>query len=102
MKIIVRQYNEAGFPVSVIHGDGEYESMFNSIKSKLNVPLNCVNPDDHVPEAERNNRTIAERFRAQFHRLPFTAMPKVMIRTLAMRVTTLLNIFPAKGGISTH
>jgi hypothetical protein len=29
-----------------------------------------------VPEAERNNRTIAERIRAAYHNLPYRVIPK--------------------------
>jgi len=56
--------------------------------------------DEHVPEAERNNRTIQERIRATYHHLPCTANPKVMLRYLAMACTAQLNYFPAKGGVS--
>ena len=102
IKIVVRRYNDANIKISVIHGDGEYRAMFDEIKHHFAITFNCANPGDHVPEAERNNRTIAERFRANFHRLPFTALPSLMIRQLAMRVTSMLNMFPAKGGISPY
>ena len=72
------------------------------VKEKLNIDINYANAGDHVPEAERNNRTIKERFRAAFHRLPFKAMPRIMIRYLAMDCTSKLNLFPVKGGISDY
>ena len=52
--------------------------------------------------AERNNRVIAERFRAYYHMLPYKKMPKIMTRYLAMVVTQQLNLFPVKGGISEY
>ena len=64
--------------------------------------MNFANPGDHVPEAERNNQTTKERIRAAFHRLPYKAMPRVMIQYLSMECTSKLNIFPAKGGISPY
>ncbi|MEL6660938.1 MAG: hypothetical protein AAFR36_31085, partial [Bacteroidota bacterium] len=99
---IIKQYEMAGFKVKFIHGDGEFHPMFNSIRGAFDAILNTANPGDHVPEAERNNRTIEERFRATFHRLPYTAWPKLMIRSLALQSVLYLNIFPAKGGISQH
>jgi hypothetical protein len=56
----------------------------------------------HVPEAERNNRMIEERIRATYHNLPYKAIPKTMIRHLAMVCTEQLNLFPAKGGVSVY
>ena len=76
--------------------------MMEVIKEKLDIILNYTNAGDHVPEAERNNRTIKERFRTAFHRLPFKAMPRIMIRFLAMECTNKLNLFPVKGGISDY
>ena len=45
-----------------------------------NYKMYSANPQEHVPEAERNNRVIKERFRAAFHRLPFKKMPKIMVK----------------------
>ena len=64
--------------------------------------MNYTARDDHVPEAGRNNRVIAERIRATYHKLPYKTMPKIMWRYLAMVVTQQLNYFPVKGGISDY
>ena len=82
--------------------DNEFKSTMNKIKDDLDVDMNFTSENEHVPEAERNNRTIKERMRAAIQRLPFGAIPKVMIRWLAMVVTHQLNLFPVKGGISSH
>ncbi len=66
------------------------------------VSANYANPQEHVPEAERNNRVIKERFRAAFHRLPFLKIPKIMIKILTMECAKKLNFFPPKGGISPY
>ena len=62
--------------------------------------MNYTGTNEYVPEAERNNRTIAERIRVAYHHLPFKTMPKVMLRYLAMVCSKQLYIFPAKGGAS--
>ena len=67
-----------------------------------NVRTNYANPQEHVPEAERNIRVIKERFRATFHRLPFTKLPSVMVKIFAMEVTKKLNFFPPRGGVSPY
>mgnify|MGYP002176679840 FL=1 len=99
---ILRHYNNAGFVIKVIHCDGEYRSMMDKVKDDLNVDMNFTNAQDHVPEAERNNRTIKERIRAAYHRLPYKAIPRIMIRYLAMNQANQLNLFPVKGGVSSY
>ena len=99
---ILRHYNNAGFVIKVIHCDGEYRSMMDKVKDDLNVDMNFTNAQDHVPEAERNNRTIKERIRAAYHRLPYKAIPWIMSRYLAMNQANQLNLFPVKGGVLSY
>ena len=102
LDVILRKCNSAGFVIKMTHCDGEYRSMMDEVKDNLDVDVNCANAFDHVPEAERNNRTIKERVRAACHRLPCKKLPRVMMRYLAMVQTNQLNFFPVKGGISSH
>jgi hypothetical protein len=99
---ILQHYNNAGFVITTIHCDGEYRGMMNKVKDDLNIEMNFTNTQDHVPEAERNNRTIKECIRAGYHRLPYKAIPRIMIQYLAMYQTNRLNMFPVKGGVSTY
>eukprot|EP00980_Cylindrotheca_fusiformis_P017734 scaffold5572_cov69-Cylindrotheca_fusiformis.AAC.1 len=69
----------------------------DEVQDELDVEMNYANPGDHVPEAERNNRTIKERVRVGYYRLPYRKIPRVMIRYLAMVSTRNINMFPAKG-----
>ena len=64
---IFRAYNRAGFTIKRIHCDGEYKSMTDEVKDKLDIDMNYANPGDHVPQAERNNRVIKERIRVGYH-----------------------------------
>ncbi len=102
LDVILRKYNSAGFVISLIHCDGEYKAMMDEVKDKLDIKMNYANAMDHVPEAERNNRTIKDGFRAMYHRLPYKKLPRVMIRYGAMVTTNQRNYFPAKGGISEY
>ena len=63
------------------------------------VRMSYSNPQEHVPEAERNIRFIKERFRAAYHHLPFKKIPESMIKILSMECTKKLNFSPEKGGI---
>ena len=72
----------------------------DEIKDDLGVSINYTGIDKLVPEAECNNRTIAERIRVAYHHLPYKIISKIILRYLAMACTKQLNIFPAKGGAS--
>ncbi len=66
---ILRHYNSGGFTIKTIHCDGEFRSMMEPVKDGLDVDMNFTNAQDHVPEAERNNRTIKERIRSVWLRI---------------------------------
>ena len=102
LDVVLRHYNNADLMIKTIQCDGEFRAMFESVKDELDVNMNYTNAGDHVPEAERNNRTIKERFRVEFNRLPYKALPLLLIKHLAMHVTRCLNYFPAKGGVSKY
>jgi hypothetical protein len=74
--------------------------MMEKVLDDLDVDMNFTNAQDHVPEAEQNNRTMKERIRAVHHRLAYKAIPRIMIRYLAMIQANQLNLFPVKRGIS--
>jgi hypothetical protein len=100
LDMVLRLYNSAGFHIKTIHCNGEFRAMMDKVKDDLGVCMNLTNALDHVPEAERNNRTIKERVQAAYHRLPYRALPRQLIRYLVQTQASQLNQFPAKGGIS--
>jgi hypothetical protein len=88
--------------IRTIHCDGEFRGMMEKVEDDLDVDMHFTNAQDHVPEAERNNRTIKERIRAAYHRLPYKAIPRIMIKYLAMIQANKPNLFPVKGGVSNY
>ena len=74
----------------------------NKVSNDLDIKMNYTATDEHVPEAERNNRNIGERIRATYHNLPYKKIPKVMLQYLAIHSAQQLNIFPVKGGVSAY
>jgi len=52
---VFRIYNRAGFRVSTIHCDNEFQPLMQELQDVYNVTMNYANPQEHVPEAERNN-----------------------------------------------
>jgi hypothetical protein len=80
LDMVLRLYNSAGFHIKTLHCDGEFRAMMDKVKDDLDVCMSFTNALDHVPEAERNNRTIKERVRAAYHRLLYKALPLQLIR----------------------
>ena len=56
--------------------------------------MNYANQGVHVPEI-----TVKEIYHAQYCRLHFQNIPKVMIRSFAFELVRKLNYFPSKGGL---
>ena len=117
----IRVLNSGGYRINIIECDGEYKSLMDKVADAMDVTMNYIdkdnynsnkyntrfkmnfsNPGDHVPHAERNNRTIKESFRTALHRTGYKTIPKVMIEELGELCTERLNMFPAKHGISSY
>jgi hypothetical protein len=62
--------------------------------------MNYVAAQEHVPRAERNNRVIQERFRAVYHRFPYSRLLCTLVKYLVMESTKKLNFFPNKYRVS--
>jgi hypothetical protein len=97
---VIMIYNKAGFRITKIQGDNKFQPLKDTMFDEFGINMNFANPQEHVPEAERNNRVINKRVRATFHRLPYKQITKTMTKILVMEAAKQLNFFPAKHGIS--
>ena len=61
LDVVLRSYNKARFYIKKIQCDNEFHTLMKAIMDDLDIEIECVPQGDHVPEAERNNRTIGER-----------------------------------------
>jgi hypothetical protein len=98
LDMVLQLYNSAGLHIKTIHCIGEFRAMMDKVKDDLGVCMNFTNAMDHVPEAERNNRTIKEQVQAAYHQLPYKALPRQLIQYLVQTQASQLNLVPAKGG----
>jgi hypothetical protein len=94
---VIQQYSARGFTVTSIITDIEFECIRTSLP---NIQLETVPPEEHVGEVERSIRTIKERVRSTVHGLPYTQLPKLMVKQLVIFVIDCLNQFPANEGVS--
>ena len=77
---VIQLYKSADFKVIQIRCDNEFKPLKETLKEKYGIEVNLANPNEHVPEAERNNRVIKERVRATYHRLPYNNLPKILVK----------------------
>ena len=92
-----RKLNQAGMTVKVLHADHEFECVKPDFEDMMEI--NICPKDQHVPDIERMNRVIKERYRALYHRNPYSMWPKIMIIRGVADVVKWLNSFPPAGGI---
>ena len=97
-------YKNTPFIITEIHCDNEFKKSIASLKNNLdqNITPNFCNPQEHVPTAERNNRTIKDRCRSVYYNLPYKRITKLMVIYLALSTTAKLNYFPSKQGLSKY
>jgi hypothetical protein len=101
---VLHTYKRAQFQVTEIHCDNEFHKLMYPFVAKQNpiIKVNYATANEHVPRAERNNRTIQERVRTAYHRLPYDDLPRTMVKYLVMESAKKLNYFPNKNGVSKY
>eukprot|EP00977_Amphora_coffeiformis_P023188 scaffold12392_cov145-Amphora_coffeaeformis.AAC.1 len=95
-------YSRAGFKITYVHADLEFKPLLDKLQQLFVFQPNYATTNEHVPQTERNNRTIKERVRALIHGSPFKCLPRTVLKYIVMEVARKLNFFPAKGGISPY
>ena len=89
-----------GHQIRTIQCDTQFATLLDVVNNGMNILMDYTAAGEHESVAERNIRTIKERIRAAIHSMPYKIIPKTMIKELCPHMAELINIFPAKGGIS--
>ncbi len=58
---VFRVYNLGGFRITNARCDNEFCPLMDPLVNDFEVKMKYANPQEHAPEAERNNRVIKER-----------------------------------------
>ena len=77
--------------------DGQFEPLCGNL-AEMGIQLNTVSNDEHVPEIERQTRTLKERTQAIYCTLPFRKIPHRLIIEMLYAANYWLNMFPARVG----
>ena len=78
--------------------DGQLEQLHGDL-ADMGIQLNTVSNDKHIPEIERQIRTLKEPTRGIYCTLPFRKIPCCLIIEMLYAANYWLNMFPCKGGI---
>ena len=60
----------------------------------IEIELNFANPDDYVPESERNNRVIKERFLISYYQFPYLKYTKDYYQSFDDEPDKKMNLVP--------
>ena len=99
IRAIHQVYVQRGFRIRNAFMDGQFEPLRGNL-AELGIVLNTASNDEHVPEIERQIRTVKERTRAIYCTLPFKKMPRRLIIEMVYAANYWINMFPRKGGVS--
>lgn len=99
----MRIYKLSGFIITEILPDDVFLPLIRPFGITYNnLHLNFANPQEYVPEAERNKRVIQDLVRDTYHCLSFRHLPRNLYIYLVSECTKKLNFFPAKYGVSKY
>ena len=94
---VLTVFRNRGFKVDLINADNE----FTKLEHKVSAHVEVCAAGQHIPRIERGIRFMKERTRCYWVSLPFKKAPKIMVDECITMVTSCLNDFPNKNGIST-
>ena len=90
-------YRTRGFTPVAIHADGEFAAAQSAFPD---INFAICSADDHVPEIERAIRTVKETIRSTIHGMPFSRLPRVLVKELAIHAIHTINMLPHPDGVS--
>ena len=97
LKPVLNFYTARGLTVEHLRGDFQFNCLREDIRPTL---LHTTAAGEHVPEVERSIQTIEGDCRSIYNSLPFTLLPKLMLRSLVEYVVHIRNLFPSKNSVS--
>jgi hypothetical protein len=84
----------------MIHATGEFASLRNDLLKLNNIEINIAAESEHVPEIEREIRTVKERNRTSVSSLPFEHYPRLLKCSLISNAVLWFKMFPHADDVS--
>ena len=95
LQSVLNLYTNRGFVIDAIFADYEFEAL-----RPWHPNLNTAAADEHVPDIERQIRTIKDSTRSTYRMLPFRRIPRIMLIHLVKTAVFWLNAVPTNDGIT--
>ena len=92
-------YQYGVFHITRSNMDDEFEPI-RAVLLGFVITLNTLSCDEHVPEDERNVRTVKDQVRSVLTNIPFTKVPDHIIIEIFLGQVFWWNSFPNKYGVS--
>ena len=93
-------YQKCDIRITEVLADSKSAVCKHELVAALQVNLNCMSKDEHVPEIKWLICTTSkERCRCSFHNTPFAKLPRGLTIGLLKNVMFYLTAFPHKDGI---
>jgi hypothetical protein len=99
-KQVTRAYAQRGFALRTMLLDGQFEPLRADLAG-IDIGVNGVARDEHVPEIERYIRTTNERTRCIYTMLPFDKISARITIEMVYASVFWLNMSPPADGVST-
>ena len=90
----------AGFHIAQLKVDPEFYPLMEPLADELNCCIDELPAQAHVPQAERNNRTLKERVRCMYAAMPFTRLCAALVKHMTFDAASKLNYVPVQNGIA--
>ena len=87
---ICLKHKRCGFDVTEIRSDKQFKNALEMFrddqlqKYQTVININIANTIEHVPHAERNNRTIQDRTRNDYVNMPFTHLTRTLVEQMVI------------------
>jgi hypothetical protein len=76
LKEVIQVYNKTGFKIIKIRADNKFRPLKETMLKHFGIKMNFTNPQEHVPEAERNHQVIKEGIKGNIPLITFQAAHK--------------------------
>ena len=100
LKKVLTLYKSRGIPVKYLFTDRQFLPLKDKLLQDDDVILNVTSATEHVPDVEKNIRSLKERSRSASSVLPYDILPKLMKMAKVKLCAFWMNLFPREGSIT--
>ena len=97
---VLQMYQSHNINIKFILTDNEFDSLRDDLRTDFGIILNTSSANEHVPEMERQIRSIKDSMRSSRTTLPFDIVPIMMTLACCKYHVMWMNMFPSENSLS--